>query len=87
MTNHYCKEYDDNCEGCQPAIVDPRTGQKLPESDPVMMVIRAFWKTVPMDQKRACHRVWCHNSRAAADLDAIQKVSQGMEIAMASLGN
>ncbi len=87
MTNHYCKEYDDNCEGCQPAIVDPRTGQKLPESDPVMMVIRAFWKTVPMDLKRACHRVWCHNSRADADLKAIAQVSKGMETAMTSLGN
>lgn len=83
--NHGCKEYDENCEGCQPAILNPKTGQRLPETDPVMRAVRAFWKTVPLALKQACHRVWVHNSRTTADLTAMEKVSQGMEKAIGAL--
>lgn len=87
MNGHYCKEYDDNCAGCQPAIMDPKTGQKLAEDHPVMVMVRAYWKTVPMDLKRACHRVWCFNSRTPADMAAVEKVSHGMSAAMDALSN
>ena len=80
--NHYCKEYRDDCEGCQPALMDPKTGQKLPDDDPTMVAVRAFWKTVPLEQKQACHRVWCFNSRDPQDLTLLAKVSQGMEAAV-----
>jgi len=82
MINHYCKEYNDNCEGCQPAIADPHTGQKLADNSPEMMAVRAFWRTVALDDKKACHRVWCFNSRAAADLIVLERIGKGMEEAL-----
>jgi hypothetical protein len=87
VSNHYCREYNDNCDGCQPAIADPRTGQKLADDSSEMVAVRAFWKTVALNDKKACHRVWCFNSRTTADMEAVQRVGQGMEAAFRSLDN
>jgi hypothetical protein len=85
--DHWCKEYDDNCPGCQPAIADAKTGRKIPDDDPIMIAVRAFWKTVPMEQKRAYQRVMCHNSRTEEDLSAVATVGQGMQEAMARVSS
>ncbi len=82
--NHYCKEYDDNCEGCQPAIADQMTGQILPKDSPKMIRVRAYWKTVPLADKQACHRVWCFNSRAPSDMAALERVGLGIQRAMSN---
>ena len=82
MSAHYCKEYDDNCEGCQPAIADAKTGAVMPKDSPTMRAVLAYWKTVPLDHKQACHRVWCHNSRDMADLEMLATVAEGMEASM-----
>jgi hypothetical protein len=79
--SHYCKEYDDNCAGCQPAMMDPRTGRVMSEDDPMMIAVRRFWKTVDLEDKKACHRVWCFNSRETGDLTRMEKVAKGMEAA------
>jgi hypothetical protein len=46
-----------------------------------------FWKTVPLEQKQACHRVWCFDSRLDSDLFLCQKVGAGMQAALAKLKN
>ncbi len=84
---HYCKEYDDNCEGCQPAIMDPRTGRRLPSDSPEMIMVRAFWKNVPLVQKQACHRVWCFNSRDPRDLAVMSEVAEGIGDALQRASN
>lgn len=84
--NHYCPEYRDDCEGCQPALMDEE-GNKLAPDSPVMIAVMAFWKTVPLDHKRACHRVWCFNSRDVGDLTILKKVSEGMNTALQHAGN
>jgi len=85
--NHYCAEYDDTCEGCQPAIMDPRTGQRLPEDSAEMKAVRAFWKRVPLTSKQACHRVWCHSSQNPSDLHVMEEVARGMQAAMSKSEN
>ncbi len=80
--NDYCKEYDDNCEGCQPALMDPKTGIVMSKDSPEMIAVRAFWKTVPLEEKKAFQRVCCHNSHEAGDLAIMEKISAGMQAAM-----
>lgn len=82
--NHYCKEYRDDCEGCQPALMDPKTGEKMADDSPEMVAVRTYWKTVPLANKQACHRVWCFNSRTDEDMRLCQEVSLGMQAALKS---
>jgi hypothetical protein len=84
---HYCKEYRDDCEGCQPALLNPKTGQKFPPDSPEMIAVAAFWKTVTIEQKQACHRVWCFNSREENDVRHLQTISEGMRVALSNLGS
>lgn len=84
--SHYCKEYDDNCPGCQPAMMNPVTGEKLADDSPEMIAVMAYWKTLPIRDKQACHRQWCFNS-GGADLEVVKRVAAGMSAALAKLGN
>lgn len=85
MTAHRCAEYDPACEGCQPALMDPATNTPLPSDSPVVVVVRAFWQTLPLDTQRACYRVWCLGSRTPADLEVLAMVAEGMRDELAKL--
>lgn len=82
MSAHRCKEYDDTCVGCQPTLVG------LSEDSREMRAVAAYWKTVPLVQKQACHRIWCFNSRVDTDLAALRVVAAGIQAAVrAATGN
>jgi hypothetical protein len=63
-----CEVFDPNCEGCRPAMMDVKTGQKLPPEHPTMKVVNELWDAAPRTEQEACFRVWVHNSRASADM-------------------
>jgi len=71
---HACREYDDNCFGCQPAMLDMTTGQRVPDTDPVMAAVKRAWARTPLAEKQRYHRVMVCNSRDPDDLAAVQAV-------------
>jgi hypothetical protein len=62
------EQFDDNCPGCKPAILDLQTGRPLPADHPSMIKITAIWETTSRVQRQAFHRVMCLNSRDPVDL-------------------
>ncbi len=70
------EQYDDNCEGCKPVIIDPETGEPLSASHPVMEVVQKIFTDLSREHKESFHRFCCLNSRAPEDLAAIQHIQQ-----------
>ena len=68
------QEFDDNCPGCRPAIVDVKTKKVLPDDDPVMSAMLKVWAKTSLGERRAYHRVMCLNSRDAIDLYIVDGV-------------
>lgn len=62
--------FDDECPGCRPALVDPRTGEKYADSSPPMVALNAVWAATPVETRRAFHRVTCLDSLAFMDIEA-----------------
>jgi hypothetical protein len=60
--------YEDDCEGCQPMVLDPKTGTILPDTDPLLQKMRAEFKKATRQEKMAWHNVTCSNSRDPEDL-------------------
>jgi hypothetical protein len=67
-------EFDDNCPGCRPAIIDVKTKKILPDDDPVMVAMMKIWGETSIYERRAYHRVMCLNSRDAIDLFIVNGV-------------
>jgi len=68
-------EYDENCEGCQPAMMDIKTGEVLPNDHPSMVIVLAHFKTLSLADRRAWHRVCVQSSQNEKDLDIARKIS------------
>jgi hypothetical protein len=68
------KNFDDDCEGCRPVILDIETGRPLPDDHPVMVKIRIIWAGTNFHQRKAFHDVMCLNSRAPADLALVKSI-------------
>lgn len=68
-------EYDDNCEGCKPGLMDVETGKALPYDHPHMIKVREVWNTLNLGQKIAWHRVCMQSSRNKHDLMIAQEVA------------
>lgn len=73
-----CEKFDPNCQGCRPAIIDPRTGKVLPADDPVMEIVNRVWDASPLDEQEAFWRVTVKNSRNLRDLDLMQALTSRM---------
>lgn len=74
--------FNDDCKGCQPALLDAQTGQKVPDDDPMMKAIMKVWATTPRVSKQAYHRVTCQNSRDPNDLRLVQTIIEKFQKAM-----
>jgi hypothetical protein len=65
-------QFDPECEGCQPVILDPETGTRLPPDHPFSMTALKVWKALPRWQQEALNRVWVHDSQLQEDLAVMQ---------------
>lgn len=79
-------EFCDACPGCQPVMLDAHTGIPLPDSDPKVVVLMRVWRNeTSWSQRRACIRVWVHNSDAPADMflhnEVVEKLHKAWKIA------
>lgn len=77
-------EYDENCEGCQPAILDIETGEVMSNDNPIMITILETFKKMPLERRRAWHRVVMQNSKNENDLRIAQEI--GVEFSNAVNG-
>lgn len=73
------QEYQDNCPGCQPAMIDCQTGQRLSRRHPAMRAIRIWWKTVPLSDKRAWHEFTCQNSREPQIMAVMERLREKIQ--------
>jgi hypothetical protein len=75
-------EYDENCEGCQPALFDIEAGKPMSNDHPYMVAIRQAFSQEPLTDRRAWHRVVMQNSQNSHDLAIANAVATRMQNAM-----
>jgi hypothetical protein len=82
------EKFEDDCDGCRPAILDMTTKQPLPPHSPEMQAINKVWDndTTP-EQRQAYHQVCCLNSREPEDLKLSQEIVVKIQQVLESLSN
>lgn len=76
-------EYSDDCEGCQPALLDVKTGKPMPADSPVMVAVLKAWKEkTTYAERRTTTRVWIGQSKDPADIAIMQRVGGIIQEAM-----
>lgn len=69
-------EYDDDCEGCQPALMDTKTGKNMEKDHPVMVALMKAWKErTTLTERRATSRVWMGQSQNPIDFEIMHRVA------------
>ena len=66
------EHYEDDCEGCRPVLINPDTGQPLPENHPISQIVNGVFEKLSKQQKESFHKVCCLNSRDEQDLANVQ---------------
>ena len=70
-------EFCDSCPGCRPAMLDMKTGQPLPDDDPIMVAVNRAWDTqTSFAQRRAYIEVTLKNSRDPETMKLAQEAMQ-----------
>ena len=67
-----CTVFDDNCEGCLPAIQNIKTGKLIEKGEPAYEAIMAVWRESALMERVAFHSVCVLNSRDPLDLSLAQ---------------
>lgn len=69
-------EYDDNCEHCQPAIMDRKTGKVMDKNHPIMIAVTKAWKEkTTLTERRATSRVWMGQTQNPNDFEIMHRVA------------
>lgn len=66
------KDYDPNCEGCVPALIDLKTGRPLPKDHPAMVRVLCIWHETDDAVKAAFIRATSTTRPTPADVEAIR---------------
>lgn len=76
---HDHHQYDENCEGCQPCMVDTITQKPLPNDHPNVIALRKAFKEQCTDtQRRGWHKVVMGQSQDPIDKGLFEQASQIM---------
>ena len=76
-------EYDDDCEGCQPGMMDVKTGKQMEKNHPMMVAVLKAWKEkTTLAERRATSRVWMGQSTNPIDIEIMQRVGGMMQEAI-----
>jgi hypothetical protein len=73
------KQFDDNCPGCRPVLIDPVTGTKFEDSHPIMQMVDRVWAATTRQEREAFHNVCCNNSRKQSDMEQMSAIVQKIE--------
>ncbi len=77
-----CEIFDPKCPGCRPVILNPKTGQVLEDTDPVMQVVNRVFDAASREEQEAFFRVTVKNSRDPLDLELLKGMSDRMQAAI-----
>jgi hypothetical protein len=82
MSKH---QYQEDCPGCGPVLLDPRIGTTLPNDHPAMKAIANVWGTATREEKQAFHDVCCLNMRADDVMHLCQQLIGRIQVALSAL--
>lgn len=77
--------FSDDCAGCQPAMMDVKTGKVLSDDSPEMKAVHQMWRVTTRAERQAWHRFTCLNSRVPSDLATVKHLSDRFERALNEL--
>lgn len=77
-----CNTFDPNCRGCRPGIINAQTGQVLPDTDPLMMIVNSVWDASTIEEQEAFWKVTVKNSRDPQDLSLAEALSARVQAKM-----
>jgi hypothetical protein len=75
------KAFVDDCPGCRPALLDPKTGTLLPQDDPFVVLVNKIYDELSRADKVAWHRFTCLNARDLVTVSAVKRFSDQIEAA------
>jgi hypothetical protein len=78
------EQFDDECAGCRPAMVDVKTKQLYADDSVEMVIVNRLWSKTMLEERQAWHRVMCQNSRAALDMNLAKAFADRIEAAFAA---
>ncbi len=74
--------FEEECDGCKPALLDAKTMQPYPPESPEMKAVMAVWEKTTKEERVAWHAVTCQNSRSPADVIPAGAVARRIEEAL-----
>lgn len=77
-------KYQADCPGCQPVLLDQKTGQLFADESTQMQKVRQIFSTLTQQDLDAYHRVCCRNSREAEDMRRTLAIAERVRTALAS---
>jgi hypothetical protein len=78
------KQFDDDCPGCRPVVIDVKTGKP---DDRAMAAINQVWEHTTVAERKAFHEFTCLNSRDPEVMAVISRLSERFTQAMESQSN
>ena len=80
-------EYDDDCEGCQPAMLDVQTGEQMKKDHPAMVAVLKAWKEkLTLDERKLIHRAWMGQMPIdPKDQEILERVSKILQEAISDV--
>lgn len=75
------QEFDENCPGCRPCLINAETGEKLAQDSDIMRAVNKVWETATLQEKQAFHNVCCNNSREPMDMALMQGLADRIRAA------
>jgi hypothetical protein len=73
--------FDDECDGCRPAMVNVKTKRPYADDSFEMRIVNRLWSETTRVEREAWHRVTCQNSRAISDVALAKGFADRVEAA------
>jgi hypothetical protein len=73
--------FADDCSGCRPVLLDPKTKQPFPSDDPAVTLVNRIFDGLSRADKVAWHRFTCLNARDPEAIMAVKRFSEQVEAA------
>jgi len=74
-------KFNDDCQGCKPAVIDVQTGKPLTPEHPIMAAVNRVWGKTTLAEREAFHKFTCLNSRDPEVMKVVQSLSERIKSA------
>jgi len=68
------REFSDDCPGCKPVLVDPKTKRVCPPDSAPMRVLMSVWNGLTREERRAFHAFTCLNDCSRENLEVMRRI-------------